>query len=51
MKHKVVYTATNVTCGWAGAVIRKANPSIWAGAVSQKPPKSSKTTKMRKLLR
>ena len=32
MKHKVVYTATNVTCGWAGAVIRKANPSIWAGA-------------------
>ena len=35
MKHKVVYTATNVTCGWAGAVIRKANPSIWAGAVTQ----------------
>ena len=38
MKHKVVYTATNVTCGWAGAVIRKANPSIWAGAIMQKPP-------------
>ena len=37
MKHKVVYTATNVTCEWAGAVI-KANPSIWAGAVTQKPP-------------
>ena len=42
MKHKVVYTATNVTCGWAGAVIRKANPSIWAGAVTQEPPKKPK---------
>ena len=42
MKHKVVYTATNVTCGWAGAVIRKANQSIWAGAVTQEPPKRPK---------
>ena len=42
MKHKVVYTATNVTCGWAGTVIRKANPRIWAGAVTQKPPKTPK---------
>ena len=32
MKHKVVYTAIKVTCGWAGAVIRKVNLSIWAGA-------------------
>ena len=45
MKHKVVYTATNITCGWAGAVIRKANPSIWAEAVTQKPPKMQKRQK------
>ena len=42
MKHNVLYTATNVTCGWAGTVIRKANPRIWAGAVTQIPPKTPK---------
>ena len=42
MKHNVLYTATNVTCGWAGTVIRKANPRIWAGAVTQKPPVTPK---------
>ena len=42
MKHKVLYTATKVTCGWAGAVIRMANPRIWAGAVTRKPPKKPK---------
>ena len=45
MKHKVVYTATNVTCGWAGAVIRKANPSIWAGAITQNCPKCKNAKK------
>ena len=45
MKHNVLYTATNVTCGWAGTVIRKANPRIWAGAVTQKPPVNAKKAK------
>ena len=31
--------ATEVACGWAGAVIKKANVSIWVGAVMQKTPK------------
>ena len=30
--------ATEVACAWAGAVMKKAYPSIWAGAVTQKPP-------------
>ena len=42
MKHKVLYTPSKVTCGWGGAVIRMANPRIWAGAVTQKPPKIPK---------
>ena len=37
-KNKAGYTATEVACGLAGAVMRKAYPSIWAGAVTQKPP-------------
>ena len=32
------YTRAEVACGWAGAVMIKAYPSIWAGAVTQKPP-------------
>ena len=35
--NKAVYTATKVACGWAGAVMKKANSSIWAGA-----PKNAK---------
>ena len=34
--------ATEVVCGWAGAVMRKAYSSIWAGAVTQKPPVTPK---------
>ena len=30
-----------VACGWAGAVIKKANLSIWAGAVMQKMPENA----------
>ena len=41
-KNKAGYTATKVACGWAGAVMRKAYPSIWAGAVTQKPPVTPK---------
>ena len=37
-KNKAVYTANEVACGWAGAVMKKAYPSIWVGAVTQKPP-------------
>ena len=33
-KNKAGYTATKVTCGWAGAVMKYANSSIWAGAVT-----------------
>ena len=39
------YTRAEVACGWAGAVMVKAYPSIWAGAVTQKPlvtPKKAK---------
>ena len=42
-KNKSVYTATEVACGWAGAVIKKTNPSIWAGAAMQKPPAEGPT--------
>ena len=31
MKHKVVYTAIKVTCGWAGAVInRSPKGNMWS---------------------
>ena len=36
------YTRAEVACGWAGAVMIKAYPSIWAGAVTQKPPVTPK---------
>ena len=36
--------ATKVACGWAGAVMKKADSSIWAGAVTQKPPIMPKKT-------
>jgi len=42
--HKVRYTATNVACGWAGAVMKKANSSILAGAVMQKTPRNAENT-------
>ena len=31
--YKAGYKATEVACGWAGAVMKPANSSIWAGAV------------------
>ena len=34
--------ATKVVCGWAGAVIKKANSSVWAGAVIQRITKHAK---------
>ena len=40
--NKVGYTATEVACGWAGALIKMTNPSIWAGAAMQKPPVTPK---------
>ena len=36
------YTLAEVACEWAGAVMIKAYPSIWAGAVTQKPPVTPK---------
>ena len=36
-RNKAGYTATEVACGWAGAVMKNAHPSIWVGAVTQKP--------------
>ena len=35
-ENKAVYTPTEVARGWAGAVRKHANSSIWAGAVLQK---------------
>ena len=32
-ENKAGYTVTKVACGWAGAVIIKADLSVWAGAV------------------
>ena len=37
LQNKPRYTATEVACGWADAVIKMANTSIWAGVVMQKP--------------
>ena len=34
--------ATKIVCKCAGAVIKKANPSIWAGAAMPKPPVTPK---------
>jgi len=45
--NKAGYTATEVACGWAGAVMKKANSSMWAGAVMQKTPKNAEN-KMKK---
>ena len=33
--------ATEVACGWAGAVVKLANSSIWAGAGAKKTPKDT----------
>ena len=40
--NKAGYTATEVACEWAGAVMGKAKSSIWAGAVMQKMPANAK---------
>ena len=37
--------ATLVACGWAGAVMKHANSSIWAGAVMQKLPENAEKAK------
>ena len=42
-ENKAGYTATEVAWRWAGAVVKKANACIWAGAVIPKTQK--KTTK------
>ena len=39
--NKAGNTATDVACGWAGAVIKKANLSVWAGAVVEKTPENA----------
>ena len=37
-ENKARYTATQVACGWAGAVMKRLTPpSYWAGAVLQRP--------------
>ena len=36
---------TEVVCGWAGAVMKHANSSIWAGAVMKKTPQNAKHVK------
>ena len=38
------YTRAEVACGWAGAVMKKTYPSIWAGAVTQKLTKKQSVT-------
>ena len=35
-RNKAGYTATLVSCRWAGAVIEKVNGDIWVGAVKSK---------------
>ena len=41
IKQTIRVQATVVACGWAGAVMKKANLSIWAGAVMQMTPEST----------
>ena len=40
--NKAEYTATDVACGWAGAMMKHANSYIWAGAIMQKTLKNCK---------
>ena len=40
--NKAGYTAIEVAYGWAVAVMKKDKPSIWAGAVMQKPTINAK---------
>ena len=44
-KNKAGYTATEVACGWAGAVSKHANSIIRSGAVLQQVPKNAKNVK------
>ena len=44
--NKAGYTATEVACGWAGAVKKKANSSIWAGAVMLKMHENAEKAKV-----
>ena len=39
---KAGYTAIEVACGWAEAVMKHAYSSIWAGAVMQNTPINAK---------
>ena len=41
-KNKAGYTATEVPCGWAGAVMKHANSSIWEREIMLKKPKNEK---------
>ena len=44
-QNKAGYTATEVVCGWVGAVMKHANSSIWTGAVTPKKPENAKNAK------
>ena len=37
-QNKAGYTATSIAYWWAGAVIKKGQPCIWAGVANKKPP-------------
>ena len=40
--NKTEYTATEVVCGWAGAVMKEVYSSLWAEAAMQKTPENAK---------
>ena len=46
-KNKAGYTATEVPCGWAGAVMKHANSSIWEREIMLRKPKNAKKNKQR----
>ena len=39
------YTATEVATAWAGAVMKHASSSIWAGAAMRKSPENAENAK------
>ena len=47
-KNKAGYTATEVACWWAGAVMKHANSCIWTGAVIQKTPENAENAEKSK---
>ena len=48
-ENKAVYTATEVAYGLAGALMKMAYPSIWAGVLIQNPPKKAFFLGLRRL--